>query len=96
MYQISCQLDGLCWKYKGGGSDWHSLKPSCNYFFFFETSRVNCILHSGEGGAVALISIVENFGEIQAIVMKLSDFYWNLLQIIFLAKQQLWHAVFPW
>ena len=37
------------------------------------------ILHGGGGGGrgrkvVALISIVENFGEIQAIVMKLGDF----------------------
>ena len=38
------------------------------------------------GGVVALIAIVENFGEIQAIVMKLGDFSWNLLQITFLAK----------
>ena len=30
--------------------------------------------------------IVEHFGEIQAIVMKLGDFSCNLLQIIILAK----------
>ena len=36
---------------------------------------LNPILHGGGGGeVVALISIVENFGEIQAIVMKLGDF----------------------
>ena len=37
---------------------------------------LNPILHGGggEGEVVALISIVENFGEIQAIVMKLGDF----------------------
>ena len=34
----------------------------------------NPILHGGGGGVVALISIVENFGEIQAIVVKLGDF----------------------
>ena len=36
---------------------------------------------------VALISIVENFGEIQAIVMKLGDFSRNLLQITFLPEK---------
>ena len=38
---------------------------------------LNPILHGGGGRGgevVALISIVENFGEIQAIVMKLGDF----------------------
>ena len=50
---------------------------------------LNPILHGGEGGqkVVALISIVENFGEIQTIVMKLGDFSQNLLQITFLAKK---------
>ena len=43
----------------------------------------------GGGGrkVVTLISIVENFGEIQAIVIKLGDLSWNLLQITFLAKK---------
>ena len=37
---------------------------------------VNPILHGGGGGrkVIALVSIVENFGEIQAIAMKLGDF----------------------
>ena len=41
----------------------------------------------GGGGVVALISFVENFGEIQAVVTKLDEFSRNLLQIIFLAKK---------
>ena len=53
-------------------------------------TMINPVLHGGGRGrkVVALILIVENFGEIQAIVMKLDGSSWNLLQIIFLAKKK--------
>ena len=45
---------------------------------------------------VALISIVKNFGETQAVITKLGDFSRNVLQIIFLAKKLIRHALFSW
>ena len=63
-------------KVQGGGGAIDT--PSSLRVTIFPSSRLLGLTVSytvGEGGVVALISIVENFGEIQAIVMKLGDFY---------------------
>ena len=61
----------------------------CQVWFKYislQTRPLNPILHGRGRKVVALISIVENFGEIQAIVMKLSDFSLKFFADYILAK----------
>ena len=71
--------------------DWSCFTYQCCMDHWEKRTCLLTLSYTGGGGGgrhvVALIPIVENFGEIQAIVMKLGDFSWNLLQIIYLAEK---------